>query len=54
MGCIVNGLGEMADAPGKINLYVGKNCVEKGIDFDSADERLIGLIKSHNKWVDPK
>jgi 4-hydroxy-3-methylbut-2-en-1-yl diphosphate synthase IspG/GcpE len=62
MGCIVNGPGEMADAdfgyvggaPGKINLYVGKNCVEKGIDFDAADERLIGLIKSHNKWVDPK
>jgi len=62
MGCIVNGPGEMADAdfgyvggaPGKINLYVGKNCVEKGIDFDVADERLIHLIKSHNKWVDPK
>jgi len=61
MGCIVNGPGEMADAdfgyvggaPGKINLYVGKNCVEKGIDFDQSDERLIQLIKSHGKWVDP-
>ena len=39
MGCIVNGLGEMADAdfgwrrrrPDRINLYVGKECVEKGI-----------------------
>ncbi len=62
MGCIVNGPGEMADAdfgyvggaPGKINLYVGKNCVEKGIDFDIADQRLIHLIKSHGKWVDPR
>jgi (E)-4-hydroxy-3-methylbut-2-enyl-diphosphate synthase len=62
MGCIVNGPGEMADAdfgyvggaPGKINLYVGKECVEKGIPFDDADERLIHLIKTHNKWVDPK
>jgi hypothetical protein len=61
MGCIVNGPGEMADAdfgyvgggPGKINLYVGKNCVEKGIPTKVADERLIELIKAHGKWVDP-
>lgn len=61
MGCIVNGPGEMADAdfgyvgggPGKINLYVGKTCVEKSIPSDIADDKLIGLIKSHNKWVDP-
>ncbi len=61
MGCIVNGPGEMADAdfgyvgggPGKINLYVGKTCVEKGIPTDSADEKLIALIKQHGKWVDP-
>jgi len=62
MGCIVNGPGEMADAdfgyvggaPDKINLYVGKNCVEKGIPFEESDERLIALIKSHGKWVEPK
>lgn len=61
MGCIVNGPGEMADAdfgyvgggPGKINLYVGKECVEKGIPADQADERLVALIKHHNKWSDP-
>lgn len=61
MGCIVNGPGEMADAdfgyvgskPGKIDLYVGKNCVERDIDFSVAVERLIELIKSHGKWVDP-
>jgi (E)-4-hydroxy-3-methylbut-2-enyl-diphosphate synthase len=61
MGCIVNGPGEMADAdfgyvgggPGKINLYVGKTCVEKSIPSDIADDKLIELIKSHDKWVDP-
>ena len=61
MGCIVNGPGEMADAdfgyvgggPGKINLYVGKECVEKGIPTEVADEKLIDLIKTHGKWVDP-
>lgn len=61
MGCIVNGPGEMADAdfgyvgggPGKINLYVGKSCVEKSIPSEIADEKLIQLIKSHGKWVDP-
>lgn len=61
MGCIVNGPGEMADAdfgyvgskPGKIDLYVGKNVVVRDIDFDDADERLIELIKTHGKWVDP-
>jgi (E)-4-hydroxy-3-methylbut-2-enyl-diphosphate synthase len=58
MGCIVNGPGEMADAdfgyvgggPGKVNLYVGKNCVEKGILTQNADQKLIALIKSHGKW----
>lgn len=61
MGCIVNGPGEMADAdfgyvgsrPGKIDLYVGKECVEKNIDFDEAGDRLIALIKEHGMWVDP-
>lgn len=61
MGCIVNGPGEMADADfgyvgskaGKIDLYVGKECVEKNIDFADADEHLIALIKSHGKWIEP-
>ena len=61
MGCIVNGPGEMADAdfgyvggaPGKINLYVGKNCVQYNIPQAEADERLIELIKQHGKWVEP-
>jgi (E)-4-hydroxy-3-methylbut-2-enyl-diphosphate synthase len=61
MGCIVNGPGEMADAdfgyvgagPGKINLYVGKECVERNIAFDFADQKLIELIKAQGKWVEP-
>jgi len=62
MGCIVNGPGEMADAdfgyvggaPGKINLYVGKNCVQYNIPQAEADERLIALIREHGKWADPE
>jgi len=62
MGCIVNGPGEMADAdfgyvggaPGKINLYVGKQCVQYNIPQEEADERLIALIKEHNKWAEPE
>ena len=60
MGCIVNGPGEMADAdfgyvgsgPGKISLYVGKECVERNIPSEQAEERLVQLIKDHGKWVD--
>jgi (E)-4-hydroxy-3-methylbut-2-enyl-diphosphate synthase len=61
MGCIVNGPGEMADAdfgyvgsaPGKVNLYVGKEQVARGVPTGEADERLIELIKSHGRWVEP-
>jgi (E)-4-hydroxy-3-methylbut-2-enyl-diphosphate synthase len=62
MGCIVNGPGEMADAdfgyvggaPGRINLYVGKNCVQYNIPQAEADARLIALIKEHGKWIEPE
>jgi len=61
MGCIVNGPGEIADAdfgyvggaPGKINLYVGKTCVQYNIPQAEADARLIALIREHGKWADP-
>ncbi len=61
MGCIVNGLGELADADfgymgsgeGKVNLFVGKTCVEKNLPEAVADERLVTLIKDHNRWIDP-
>jgi (E)-4-hydroxy-3-methylbut-2-enyl-diphosphate synthase len=62
MGCIVNGPGEMADAdfgyvgskPGKIDLYVGKQCVEKDIASEEACERLVELIKNHGRWIEPE
>jgi (E)-4-hydroxy-3-methylbut-2-enyl-diphosphate synthase len=62
MGCIVNGPGEMADAdfgyvggaPGKINLYVGKNCVQYNLPQSDADARLVALIKEHGKWAEPE
>ncbi|MGC9450940.1 MAG: (E)-4-hydroxy-3-methylbut-2-enyl-diphosphate synthase [Oceanipulchritudo sp.] len=61
MGCIVNGPGEMADAdfgyvggaPGKVNLYVGKECVQHHIPEGEAVEALIDLIRAHGKWQDP-
>ena len=61
MGCIVNGPGEMADAdfgyvggaPNKINLYVGKECVEYNVHESEALNHLIELIKKNGKWVDP-
>ena len=60
MGCIVNGPGEMADAdfgyvggaPGKINLYVGKQPVKFNIPEQEAVDRLIDLIVEHDKWID--
>ena len=60
MGCIVNGPGEMADAdfgyvggaPGKINLYVGKEAVKFNIPEDDAVDKLIDLIKEHDKWIE--
>ncbi|MBP7143239.1 MAG: (E)-4-hydroxy-3-methylbut-2-enyl-diphosphate synthase [Opitutaceae bacterium] len=61
MGCIVNGPGEMADAdfgyvggaPGKINLYVGKTCVQYNLPQEQADARLIELLREHGKWTEP-
>jgi (E)-4-hydroxy-3-methylbut-2-enyl-diphosphate synthase len=61
MGCIVNGLGELADAdfgymggaPGKVNLFVGKECVEKGVPAEDAVQRLIDIIKKYDKWTEP-
>ncbi|KAI3426108.1 hypothetical protein D9Q98_008487 [Chlorella vulgaris] len=58
MGCIVNGPGEMADAdfgyvggaPGKIDLYVGKEVVRRNIPNEDACDQLIDLIKEHGRW----
>ena len=62
MGCIVNGPGEMADAdfgyvggaPGKINLYVGKQPVKFNIPEAEAVDRLVDLIRDHGKWKEPE
>ena len=62
MGCVVNGPGEMADAdfgyvggsPGHVNLYVGKEVVEKSVPEADADDRLVELIKRQGKWTDPQ
>lgn len=60
MGCIVNGPGEMADAdfgyvggaPGKVNLYIGKQAVKFNIPEAEAVDRLTDLIREHGKWMD--
>jgi (E)-4-hydroxy-3-methylbut-2-enyl-diphosphate synthase len=61
MGCIVNGLGEMADAdfgyvgsgPGKVNLYAGRECVVRNVAESEAPARLVDLIRERGSWVDP-
>ncbi|MFI3321274.1 MAG: (E)-4-hydroxy-3-methylbut-2-enyl-diphosphate synthase [Rikenellaceae bacterium] len=53
MGCNVNGPGEMADADfgyigagkGKVNLYKGRELIEKGVVASEAVEKLVELIK---------
>lgn len=60
MGCIVNGPGEMADAdfgyvggaPGKVDLYVGKEVVRRGIPNAQACDALVQLIKDYGRWKD--
>jgi len=60
MGCVVNGPGEMADAdfgyvggaPGKVNLYVGKEVVERNVPEGEAADRLVSLIKERGRWVE--
>jgi len=62
MGCIVNGPGEMADAnfgyvggaPGKVNLYVGKQPVKFNVPEAEAVNRLVDLIREHGQWVEPE
>jgi (E)-4-hydroxy-3-methylbut-2-enyl-diphosphate synthase len=61
MGCIVNGLGEMADAdygyiggaPGKVNLYYHKELVKSGVKEDYAVDELLNLIKEKGDWIEP-
>lgn len=60
MGCIVNGLGEMADAdfgyvggaPGQVSLYWKKELVRRGVPESEAIDALENLIKEKGMWVD--
>jgi len=59
MGCIVNGIGEMADADygyvggasGKITLYKNRAVVKKNIPEEKAVDELIALIKKDGDWI---
>ncbi|MEZ4280206.1 MAG: (E)-4-hydroxy-3-methylbut-2-enyl-diphosphate synthase [Myxococcota bacterium] len=61
MGCIVNGPGEMADADfgyvgsgvGQVTLYVGKQVVERAVPEAEAPDRLVALIRSSGRWLEP-
>ncbi len=61
MGCIVNGLGEMADAdygyvgsgPGKVNIYRKRTLVKRNVPEDQAIDELIKLIKEDGLWIEP-
>jgi len=61
MGCIVNGIGEMADAdygyvgagPNNVSLFRNRELIKKNIPNDRAVEELIELIKEYGDWVDP-
>lgn len=60
MGCIVNGIGEMADADygyvgagrGKISLYRGKEVVRRFIDQAEALDALKQIIREDGRWTD--
>ena len=61
MGCIVNGIGEMADAdygyvgtgPDNVSLFKNKELVKKNIPFNRAVDELINLIKENGDWENP-
>jgi len=41
------------EPPTKINLYVGKQCVQYNLPQAEADEHLVALIKARGTWVEP-
>ncbi|WP_044117870.1 (E)-4-hydroxy-3-methylbut-2-enyl-diphosphate synthase [Alkaliflexus imshenetskii] len=61
MGCIVNGIGEMADAdygyvgagPGVVSLFKNRELVSRNLPQEEAVDALIDLIKESGDWVDP-
>jgi (E)-4-hydroxy-3-methylbut-2-enyl-diphosphate synthase len=45
--------GYVGGAPGRVNLYVGKEVVEKNVPQAEADQKLIELIRAHGRWTEP-
>ena len=62
MGCIVIGPGELADAdfgyvggaPGKVNLFKGKECVERAVRTELAVDKLVALLQREGAWREPE
>lgn len=61
MGCIVNGIGEMADAdygyvgagPGRVSLFRNRELIRKNIPESKAVNELVNLIKEYGDWQEP-
>lgn len=61
MGCIVNGIGEMADADygyvgagaGRVSLFKNRELIIKNFPEAEAVERLVELIKEGGHWHEP-
>ncbi|PWD99374.1 (E)-4-hydroxy-3-methylbut-2-enyl-diphosphate synthase [Marinilabilia rubra] len=61
MGCIVNGIGEMADADygyvgagrGRISLFRNRELIRKNIPEKDAVQQLVDLIKEYGDWREP-
>ena len=62
MGCIVNGIGEMADADygyvgagvGKISLYRGKSLIKSALPQSEALDELTRIIRDDGLWKEPE
>jgi len=62
MGCVVNGLGEMADADygyvgqgiGRVSIFRGKELVKRNVPEENGIEELINLIVEDGRWVEPE
>jgi (E)-4-hydroxy-3-methylbut-2-enyl-diphosphate synthase len=46
--------GYVGTAPGKISLWVGMKQVKHHIPEEQAVDELVGLIKEHGRWTEPK
>ena len=44
---------ERGAGPGKIHLYRGQQCVQRNIPSHDAVDKLIELIRSEGRWIEP-